>query len=547
MKKHIFIICFTLIFTAIYSQEIGFQQKQSEGIRMKMSNWVIESRELGMIDNFAYFLMKPYEKTYSNEIMLGTQNHFIYKCDLNNNIIKATELLLEHDKKELDFEKAIMVQNKIFVFSSFQNKRDKKHYLFAQNYNTAAGELTNNINIAAELDYSGYSKFNNTIFDMEVSPDGSKILVFYSLLNKSNEIIRSGFNIYDNEMNLLWNNKNVSAQFSGGYFEFSKFSVSNAGEVYLLGQHYKAKENYWENAKFSSRGFLTKDTYFVDMPNYNYILYHYTNKTDKVEEYTFELPKKFIRNINIQPSESGNVICSGFYSDPKKVSVVGSFYFELNMALQSVENLSTMDFSKEMLTKDLSQEELNRYRRSINNKQEWDPYSYIIGDVKTKQNGDSYFIAEQYLYGIKKQVSGNTVYYLPIHIYNDLFIVNLNKENQISRIDKITKRQYWLVDDKFSSYASFEKNNNLYFLFNTFEKKDTFFKNLEISDSYIVKLDENGIQKNSIFKKKKEDDKLPIPSLKYSINTQENTVVFGAFPISLKHRELIFQQITITE
>jgi hypothetical protein len=104
-----------------------------------------------------------------------------------------------------------------------------------------------------------------------------------------------------------------------------------------------------------------------------------------------------------------------------------------------------------------------------------------------------------------------------------------------------------LVDDKFSSYASFEKNNNLYFLFNTFEKKDTFFKNLEISDSYIVKLDENGIQKNSIFKKKKEDDKLPIPSLKYSINTQENTVVFGAFPISLKHRELIFQQITITE
>jgi hypothetical protein len=510
-----------------------------------MSTWVTESRELGMIDNYAYFLMKPYKKTYTNEILLMTQNHFIYKCDLNKNIIKATELELKHDKKELDFERAVMVQNKVFVFSSFQNKKDKKHYLFVQNYNPTTAVLTNNIKLAAELDYSGYSKFNNTTFTLEVSPDGSKVLVFYSLINKNHEVLRSGFNIYDGDMNLLWSKNNVSAQFSQGYFEFLKFSVSNSGEVYLLGQHYKAKENYWESAKFNSRGFFSKDTYFVDMPNYNYKLYQYTNKTDKVGDYTFELSNKFIRNINIQPSENGNVLCSGFYSDPKKVSVVGSFFFELNMAIQAVENLSTLDFTKELLTKDLSQVELSQFRRSIDNKLEWDPYSYLIGDIKTKQNGDRYFIAEQYLNGIKKQSDGKNTYFVPIHIHNDLFVVNLNRENQISKIDKISKRQYWLLDDKYSSYASFEKNNNLYFIFNTFEKKDTFFKNIEISDSYILMLDENGNQKKSIFKKKKVDNKQPIPSLKYSIQTMENAIIFGAFPISIKHNEFEFQQIIL--
>ena len=236
-----------------------------------------------------------------------------------------------------------------------------------------------------------------------------------------------------------------------------------------------------------------------------------------------------------------------FFSDPGKVSVIGSFCFELNMAAQTVENLSTFDFSKEMLTKDLNEQELKRFRRSIDNKQEWDPYSYITGGIKTKQNGDRYFIAEQYLNGIKTEVSGRVVYYQSIHIHNDLIVVNLNKQNQISRIDKISKRQYWLVDYKYSSYASFEKNNNIYFLFNTFEKKDSFFKNIEISDSYLLKLDENGIQTKAIFKQQKVDEKQPIPLLKNSAQIGDNAIMFGAFPISFKNPEFEFQQIIITE
>lgn len=547
MKKLLFLISFTLILTALYSQNIDFKLKQGEAIRLKNSTAVTESQELGVIDNYAYFLMKPLQPTAPNTINLMNQNHFIYKFDLNNNLIKSTELEMTQNKKELNFEGAMRLKKDIFVFSSFQNNKAKKHYLFVQNYNTTTNALTNNAKLIAELDYSDYGKFKNTTFAMEVSPDSSKVLIFYSLVTKDNEVLCSGINVYDREMNLLWKNDNVTAQFSKGYFEFMKFKVSNSGEVYLLGLHFEEKVNYWETAKFHSRGFFSNDTYYVNKPNYNFRVYHYTNKTAKVEGYTFELPKKFIRDMNIQPSDNGNVLCAGVFSDIGRVSVAGTFCFDFNTATQSIENISTLDFGKELLTKDLNAEELKLFRRSIDNKQEWDPYGYILSDIKTKQNGDKYFIAEQYISGLHKTSDGKRIYYQLIHLYKDLYIVSLNKQNQISRVDKIAKKQYWLDEHKYCSYKSIEKNNTLYFFFNTFEESKKLAYNVDVLESFIVRLDENGKQTRAIFKTK-EEFKNPLPILQNSMQVTINSIQFLTFPVKFTLKpEISFNQITINE
>jgi len=547
MKIFLLLISFTIVLTTLYSQTINFKLKQGEEIRLKGSTAVNETQELGVIDNYAYFLMKPFQTNQPNAVVLMNQNNFIYKFDLNNNLIKTAELEMTQDKKELNFEGAMKLQKNIFVFSSFQNKKDKKHYLFVQNYNTTTDALNTNAKLIAELDYSDFSKFNNTTFEKEVSPDSSKVLIFYSLVDKENEVLRSGVYVYDREMNLLWKNDNVTAQFSKGYFEFMKFKVSNSGEVYLLGLHFEEKVNYWETAKFHSRGFFSKDTYYVDKPNYTYRVYHYTNKTTKVEGYTFDLPKKFIRDINIQPSENGIVICSGVYSDPGKVSVVGTFYFEYNTSTKNIENISSFNLAKNLLKKNLSEDELKLFRRSIDDKQEWDPYDYIISDIKTKQNGDKYFIAEQYISGLHKSSDGKNTYFHLIHLYNDLYIVNLNKQNQISKVDKISKRQFWLDEYKYCSYKSIEKNNNLYFFFNTFEKSKKTLYEIDVLDSFIVKLDENGNQSRTVFKTK-EEFKKPLPLLLSSMQITDNSILFCTFPISFSLKvELSFQQITIVE
>lgn len=549
MQKFLIVICLFFILPIANAQDVGFTVKSGEVINFKMSDFATDMQELGAINGYAYFLFLPYKSADGSfEISLSAKNPFIGKCDINNKMVKKTEIVLKQNKKKLQFEGVLKLKDQLLIFSSFQNSKDKKHYLFVQNLDPNTLELVDNIKPAAELDYSGFSKFNGTIFNIEASPDNTKVLIFYSLLNKKYEVLRSGINVYNSNLSLLWKNEDIPAQSSNGFFEFKSFKVDNDGVVYLLGEHFKDRSNYYEQAHFKARGFFSQDTYFTDIPNYTFELNKYSAKGEKIENYSILIPEKFIRSINLFPSENSIIKCVGMYAAPGKISVMGTFSFDLNLEAKQISNLSTKELGKELLSRDLNQDELKRFRRSIDNKQEWDPYDYILSDIKTKQNGDKYFVAEQYLFGQKKvtQRQGQMVIinYENIYVHNDLLVVTLSIDNQIKRIDKINKRQYWLTTNHFNSYASIEKNNNLYFLYNTFEAKDSFFKNIEIGDSYITRVNENGNQLKSVFKKKA-DNKSPFPLLRSGINVSNGSLMYGLF--SFNNRKYQFEQFVITE
>ncbi|NVO20198.1 MAG: hypothetical protein HXX13_10880 [Bacteroidetes bacterium] len=549
MKKAFILICLSLYILIAQSQNVGFSVKSGEITNFRMSDYGSDIRQLGTIGNYAYFLFLPFETGNALEINLAGKNPFIYKCDLNNAIVKKTEVELKNGKKELQLEGILILKDKIFVFSSFQNSKDKKHYLFVQNFNPTTLELVDNSKLADELDYSGFSKFNGTLFHIQASPDSSKVLIFYSLMNKKSEELRSGINVYDSDINLLWKNDNVTSEFTKGIFGFSRFKVDNKGVVYLLGQHYEDKSNYYDFAKFKSRGFFSNDTYFTDMPNYTFEMYRYAQNQAGSDHYSLTLSKKFIRSMNFLLQDNGSVFCAGLYSEPGKISVTGSFSFNLDINSKSIVNLSTIDLGNDLITRDLGPDEMRRFRRSIDNKQEWDPYDYALSEIKTRRNGEKYFIAEQHIEGLRTTTSstgsGVVTTVTPIYVTNDLFVVNMNMDNTIKRNDKITKRQFWLDENKFNSYAVLEKNNTLYFLYNTFEQKDAFFKKIEIGDSFITRLDVNGKQAKGIIKKKGED-KMPIPVLNNALAVPGNSIMYGL--LTPKGRaKYQFQQVIITE
>jgi hypothetical protein len=549
MRKVLILSCLIILFSVAQSQNVGFKIKSGEINNFKMSDFASDISDLGTIDNFAYFLFLPFQPDVPMMINLAGKNAFIYKIDQNTNITKKTELELKNGKKELQFEGATRIGNKILVFSSFQNSKDKKHYLFVQNFSPATAELVDNIKLAAELDYSGFSKFSGTTFNIELSQDSSRVLIFYSLRDKKGEALRSGINVYDSDINMLWKNDNVNAEFTKGIFEFSNFRVDNNGTVYLLGPHYENKSNYFDNAQFKSRGFFSNDTYYTDMPNFTFEIYRYSQNRSGADHQTLSLPNKFIRSMTFVPSDIGTVFCAGMFSEPGKISVMGSFSFDLDMESKSVSNLSMLEMGNELLTRDLTPEELRRFRRSIDNKQEWDPYDYYLSNIKTRKNGERYFVAEQHIEGFRR-VTTNTgtsvqTSIIPIYVNNDMFVVNFNQDKTLKRIDKITKRQFWLEVNKFNSYAMLEKDNKLYFLYNTFEQKDALFKKIDIGDSYITRLDENGKQSKTIFKQKGED-KQPIPVLRSAIEMSSNTLFYGMFTTTMRSRYQ-FQQLVITE
>jgi len=548
MKKLLVLISLSLFLLIVQAQNIGYTLKSGEPINLKGSDFVNDVRELGMINGYAYFLFLPFQRTSPNELIFFNQSPFIYKIDLKNNIVKKTELELKADKKDLQFEGVMKLKDKLFVFSSYQNTKEKKHYLFVQNFNPANCELINNAKYIAELDYSGYSKFESTAFNMVSSPDSTKVLIFYSLLTKKNVELRSGINIYDSNINLLWKNDNVTGEFTKGIFEFQQFKIDNKGTVYLLGQHFDDKSNYFDFAQFRSRGFLSNDTYFTDMPNYTFGIYRYTENQTKPEHFPLTIPQKFIRSLNFSLQENDTIFCTGMYSETGKISVKGSFCFDLNLESKTMSKPNTFEINSELLTRDLDPDELKRFKRSIDNNQEWDPYSYSLSEIKTRQNGEKYFIAEQHIEGIRESSSGNgraaQISIERILINNDLFVVSLNTDNTFKRIDKITKRQFCLNDDKYNSYAVIEKNNALYFLYTVFEQKKALLFNFKIGDSYLTRLDMKGNQIKNVFKHK--DDQLPVPVLFHAMQVTDNSLMFGSFTNKLHVKNLI-QQVIITE
>ncbi len=141
MKKLLVSISLSLFLLIVQAQNIGYTLKSGEPINLKGSDFVNDVRELGMINGYAYFLFLPFQRTSPNELIFFNQNPFIYKIDLKNNIVKKTELELKADKKDLQFEGVMKLKDKLFVFSSYQNTKEKKHYLFVQNFNPANCEL----------------------------------------------------------------------------------------------------------------------------------------------------------------------------------------------------------------------------------------------------------------------------------------------------------------------------------------------------------------------------------------------------------------------
>ena len=544
MKKLIILLLSIIALTKVNAQDISFDLKSTENHRDKITKRTYGIKAIGHVDECTYYLFRPYIAVF-NEISHGsTESHFLGKYDKDLNLIKKAEIDLKQKNKEKEFEGVYFLNGQLTLFSSFQNQNQKKHYLFAQNINKETLEKEDNIRLIGELDYSGIGKYNNTFFQYEVSEDGSKVLAFYTVLSKKNEILKFGMYLYDNELNLLWKNENVFPKFTEGVFNYKKFKVDNSGNVYLMGIHYKDKQNYYDAAGFKKNGFFSSDTYYADKPNYTYQIYKYSNAGKKEEYADINIPDKFIRSLTFVLDGSKTIICTGIYSAPGTISAIGSFVCNLNISTKGVSNIDTKELGPDLIEQGFSEKELKRFKRSIDNKAEWDPFNYKLSEVKTKENGEKYFIAEQFIEGTKVERSGNMTVYKPIYIHNDAFIVNLTGDNKITRIDKISKRQYLLITSSFNSYITVEKNSILYFIFNTMHYKDTMLKNVELGDTYLVSIDEKGNQRKVILKKEESSMQLFVMS-ETAISLTPNSIIYSL--MSSNFKDYSFEKLTIAE
>ena len=251
--------------------------------------------------------------------------------------------------------------------------------------------------------------------------------------------------------------------YSDEQFVIEEYKVDERGNVFLLGVLFKDK------VRVRRQG----------LPNYQYIILAYTQQGEKIDEYQIDLKDKFITDLTFKINRSGELVCSGFYSERGTYSVKGTYFFKIDAATKFVSNTNMKPFDFEFLTDYMGNNEKRRAERaeaSGNTNRTPELYRYSLDELILRTDGGALLIAEQYFVEqvnysnwdpFLRRYVFDPVRFTYYYNYNDIIIVNIRPSGEIEWTARIPKRQVTVNDGGyFSSYARAIVRDRIFFIYN---------------------------------------------------------------------------------
>lgn len=465
-----------------------------------------------------------YDETGCYVLRSDRRDLFIEHYDRQMNRKNSVELDLQQDKKEKDLEFIVQLGKQLYLFSSFDNQKLDKNFLFVQTINKQTLKPNADIQNIAEIGFK--RKRNAGTYSYRVSPDSSKVLIFYSLPYEKGEPEKFGFSVFDKNMKLMWK-KDVKLPYNDELFSVDKFKVDNNGNVYLLGLVYREKAKKKRHGK----------------PNYQYHVLAYSGGGNIFNEYKVDLRDKFITDMQIGIRTNGDISCAGFYSEKGTFSIKGTFFLTLDANSKKTKKENLKEFDKDFLEEFMSDSKAKRGKEL---------YEYDLDRLVLREDGGAVLVAEQYYIHVSTYTTSTgtgmmttrTVYY---YNYNDLVVININPDGSIQWARKIPKRQVTANDGGyFSSYTFSLINNKMYFIFNDNPKNlanpnpDKIYNyNPKSSVVTVVEIDKNGNMNKQALFKAKEAKIITRPKVCEQVSGNE-VIVFGQKKSKYKFARLIF-------
>lgn len=439
----------------------------AQGEENKVINWGEEYKM--PVKSYFSGLIGANEKycfTLRRKSSLASANNqiIVEKFDVNScKLIDANAINLKFNKKPRVFEKVLYIQSKMYLITSYHNKAKKKNYLFAQ-------EIKDNLQLSEKLIKIGEIDVDNLdregSFDIKMSRDSSKVLVYYDLPHKSGGNEKLALNVFDSSFNELWNKK-IELPYSDKQFIVEKYKVDNFGNVYML------CVRFFDGTKYRRKG----------KPNYEYLLLSYYENGDQNSSYSFGDKHKFLTDLTFEPLTKGTIVCAGFYSEKNSFSIKGIFFFRVNILQDEILAKNFKEFDFDFLTYHYTDNQKERAEKaSIKNDKAKEPelYRYDLGDLILRSDQGVVMIAEQYFvreysnFGNNGWNTFNNNPYLNnnrnisyVYNYNDIIVININPEGEIIWTSSIPKRQVTTNDGGYySSYAKAAVRDKIYLIFN---------------------------------------------------------------------------------
>lgn len=446
--------------------------------------------------------------------------HFNQKLELT----KSIEIELEYQKKEMNFEYFIHLNNNLYVFSSFTNQKSKKKYLFYQTIEKNTLSVNKDLKKVAEIDYDGNSKYNSGNFQYELSRDSSKLLVYYNTPFEKGEKEKFGLHVFNNKMEELWN-KEITLPYIEELFEVEDYLVDIFGNVHVLGTLFNEKRK--EKVKGE--------------PNFQYQIISYSENGQKKNMYPVKIEGRFLTDMQIEINDNQELICGGFYSDEGTYSIKGSYFLKIDTDSKNILTKNFKEFDFEFITEGMTEREEKKAKKKEEQGKSVELYEYDLDDIILKDDGGAVLIGEQYFIRTvtHSHYDGNGGWYTSTsyhYNYNDIIVINISSDGKIIWNEKIAKKQVTSNDGGFySSYALNVTEDKLHFVFN--DNPKNLSEDLEEGKLYnfnrsresvvaLVTVDSEGNQKRKALFSSKESETLTRPKVCKQIS-EKNMILFG--------------------
>ncbi|MDD4991324.1 MAG: hypothetical protein PHR83_03735 [Paludibacter sp.] len=464
--------------------------------------------------------------------LVQKSNHFIVKHDKRTAVNTSVEINLKVNEFKLTMLNYFYIDNAFHVFTYYQNRKQKKLYVFHETFNVDKLESNNDINKVAEIDLKVEKGFYLDETSLFVVYQNNHFLFRYSCSTSRGKFF--GLEVLDKKLNREWGNYSMALTEVGINFE-SGYQIDKDGNVYAIQRNFEKEKDVYKH-------FDRSRVWVVCYPK---------GGGEPRSMVMILKDDNFITSEQLTVNEKGNPICAGLYSKPGTTSAVGAFSFVLEPLLAKIISVNLKEFAPSLVTKGLDDKLTNVDLKKIINKKDFEnDFFYRIDSIHFRKDGSFDLVAQKYKLIIETVRTQNGVTVTYYHYYDDLYVLNYNGDGSVRWVQKIPKYEYVIDLDRLIGgyFLSYDKDENMNFIFNITNEKQVFLKLIREAKTVSIRLDKDG---NESFKELVSDSKIAnIICPVYCFKQDDNTNIITRFqylnaPINIgyKYNSLTFGEL----
>lgn len=467
---------------------------------------------------------------YLNVWRDGEKIH-IYSTTGNMNIIKQTELKIEHAAKKGKwyYESMFRLGDNFCIMSKIKVKKEEKFYYYVQTIDPNSLVLDASPILVGDMTFLR-SSFKETE-DFVVAPDYSKF--YFGHNNGTRDLKKFWYEleVLDADFESLYEDKieiENDEALNTAYIDFWK-----NGDVAVLAKRIKEKED-------KERG----------KPNYYYTAA--VLRGGDVSTYKLDLQDNFISGAGITFGTDGGLVMSGYYSSTSANRVNGVFFLKEDKDAEELEETKYQEFSVEEIMKFASERSEKKAKKKEAKGREIELNDYTIHDLFVTDNG-VYLLGEQYWMTVEINHTSNGMVTTTFHYYYmDVMAIKFSNDGDMEWMARVPKYNYSRNDGgRYSSFNYDYDDNSVYLLYNDHLENHTMYNPRRIlktpwggkkSVTCLAQIDNEGNMKRGVLYNVKEE--ALFTKVKKSASLDEAS---GFLIMAQKKKKFKLARVTITE